>query len=96
MTAELQSEVEKLRGELEAHRQRELAELRSALASASAAAAHYRQEAERNADLGRKIHQQAETTIAELRATITHLKYGATRETFNAGRTKRPAAAARP
>ena len=76
------TELERLRAEVEAHRQRELAELRSALAVARAEATHYRQEAERNAEIGRKIHTEAQGTIADLRAQLSNIKNGATREIF--------------
>lgn len=69
-TEELQAEVDRLRGEVEAHRLRELAELRSQLAEAKYAIQHYREEAERNAGIGREISAEAQAQIAKLRAEL--------------------------
>ena len=66
----LQSEVDKLREELEQHRQRELADLKDQLAQAQTAAAHYRAEAERNAELGRQIHREMQAEIDKLRGKL--------------------------
>ncbi len=52
---EPQTEVERLRAQVEAYRQRELEDLRSQLAAARQAADHYRAEALRNADAARQI-----------------------------------------
>lgn len=76
------TEVERLRAEVESHRQRELADLKSALAAAREEAIHYRREAERNAEIGRKIHNEAQQTISDLRAQLSNMKNGATREIF--------------
>lgn len=77
MSAEsLESEVERLRAEVESYRQRELAELRAALASARDEAAHYRAEAQRNAETGRVIAAGYQATIAELRAKIETARVG--------------------
>lgn len=67
--AGIREENELLRAELEAYRQRELADLRQQLAEAKASAEHYRSEA-RNADLGRKIAAEYQLQIAELRAKL--------------------------
>jgi hypothetical protein len=70
MSAELQAEVERLRAELEAYRQRELADLKTALATARQDAEHFRREAQRNADIGRQIAAEAEARIATLKAQV--------------------------
>lgn len=71
MTAEsLEAEVERLRAEVATYRQRELAELRSALAAARQEAEHYRIEAHRNADVGRQIAAQSQQQISELRTKL--------------------------
>jgi hypothetical protein len=69
-TTDLQAEVERLRTEVESYKQRELADLRAALASALSDVAHYRNEAQRNADIGREIHATAQEEIARLRSQI--------------------------
>lgn len=66
----LQAENEALRQQVEAYRLRELEDLRSQLAEAKAAAAHYRAEAERNAEAGRAIHREAQAEINRLRTKI--------------------------
>ena len=68
--ADLQAEVMRLREEVEAYRRRELEELRARLATAEAEASHYRAEAQRNADLGRQIHLEAQQAITSLRAQL--------------------------
>lgn len=72
-----QSEIERLRAEVESHRQRELSDLRSALAAAreelrqaKVEASHFRGEAERNATTGRMIASEAERQIADLRTQL--------------------------
>lgn len=70
MSDDLQPEVERLRAEVESYRQRELADLRSALAQAREEATHYRTEAHRNAELGRQIAAKYETEIVELRGKL--------------------------
>lgn len=87
MSAELQAEVERLRSEVESYRQRELADLKTALATARQEAAHFRSEAQRNADIGRQIATQAEATIAGLRSQIESMRQG----DANANRFARPA-----
>lgn len=66
----LESEVERLRAEVESYRQRELTELRSALAAARQEADHFRAEAHRNADIGRQIAAQSNQTISDLRTKL--------------------------
>lgn len=66
----LESEVERLRAEVESYRQRELTELRSALAAARQEADHFRAEAHRNADIGRQIAAQSQQQISELRTKL--------------------------
>lgn len=68
--ARLQAENEKLRNELEAYRRRELEDLRAQLASALADVSHYKQEAKRNAQVGRQIHMEAQETIRRLREQL--------------------------
>lgn len=63
-------ELSRLRAELESHRQREIAELRSALAVAREEAAHFRSEAHRNADIGKRIASAYENQIVELKAKL--------------------------
>lgn len=70
----LQAECDHLRNEVEQHRLRELAELREQLAQARADVLHFRQEAERNAALGRQIHTEAQAEIARLRTRIQSLE----------------------
>lgn len=66
----LQAEVERLRAEVESHRQRELADLRAALAAAREEAQHFRQEAVRISETGREIARNYEVQIAELRSKL--------------------------
>lgn len=66
----LQAEVERLRAEVEAYKQRELADLRAALAAAIVERDNYRTEAYRNAEAGRAINASAEETIARLRSQL--------------------------
>ena len=74
MTEDLQAEVERLRAEVESHRQRELAELRSALAIAREESAAYRQEAYRNAEAGRQIAHGYQQQITELTTKLQQLR----------------------
>lgn len=69
-TEELREENERLRSLVEEFRQRELTDIRQQLAEAKAEAVHYRQEAERNADLGRKIALGYQEQVAELRGKL--------------------------
>jgi hypothetical protein len=71
---DLQAENAELRGQIEDHRLRELSDLREQLAQAKADAAHYRAEVERNADLGRQIHQEAEAERIRLQTRIQSLE----------------------
>ena len=83
----LESEVERLRAEVESYRQRELTELRSALAAARQEADHFRAEAHRNADIGRQIAAQSQQQISELRTTLelaTKIDTAARRPQLNA------------
>lgn len=72
--ADLQAENDRLRAEVEAYRQRELSDLRSALASAREAADHYRGEALRNAELGRQIDLTHREEIDRLRRELETLR----------------------
>lgn len=66
----LQAEVERLRAEVESYKQRELADLRAALAAAIVDRDNYRNEAYRNAEAGRAINAAAEETIARLKSQL--------------------------
>lgn len=66
----LQSEVTRLRAEVESHRQRELADLRSALAFAREESQHFRQEAQRIAEVGRQIAAEYEGRIKDLQGRL--------------------------
>lgn len=60
----------KLRALLEQHRERELADLRQRTLEAEAKVEHYRNEAQRNADIGRQIASEYEKKIMELKAKV--------------------------
>ena len=60
----------KLRALLEEHREREINELRERTLAAEAKVEHYRNEAQRNADLGRKIAADYQQKIVELESKI--------------------------
>jgi hypothetical protein len=64
---QLRAENEQLRSELEQWRQRELEDLRLQLATAIAEREHYKQEAYRNAEIGRQIYAQEQEIISGLR-----------------------------
>jgi transaldolase len=66
----LQAEVERLRAEVESYKQRELADLKSALAAVIVERDNYRNEAYRNAEAGRAINDRAEETIARLKSQL--------------------------
>jgi multidrug resistance efflux pump len=66
----LRAEVSELRQQVESYRLFELEALRSQLAEARAQAQHYRSEAERNAELGRQIHREAQEEMTRLRTKI--------------------------
>lgn len=75
MAAEsLEDEVVRLRAEVESHRTRELAELRAALSTAQAEVAHFRAEAQRNADLGRQIAAGYQEQLTEARARLDAMR----------------------
>lgn len=71
---DLQAENAELRQRNEEYRLRELSDLREQLAQARADAAHYRSEAERNAELGRQIHREAEAERASLQTRIQSME----------------------
>ncbi len=71
---QLAAENQLLRDEVEAYRRRELADLREQLALATANVDHYRAEAQRNADLGRQIHTEAQVQIEKLKSRIQALE----------------------
>jgi hypothetical protein len=71
---DLQAENAELRQQIEDHRLRELSELRELLAQARADAAHFRAEAERNVELGRQIHREAEAERIRLQTRIQSLE----------------------
>jgi hypothetical protein len=66
----LRAENEQLRLIIDEFRQREVADLRQQLAEARHLCAHYRAEADRNANLGRQIAAEGQQAIAELRAKL--------------------------
>ena len=68
------AEILELREQLEAYRLREVEDLRSQLAEAKAEAAHYRTEAERNAQLGHQIAREAESERVRLKDRISVLE----------------------
>ena len=70
----LQDEVDRLRSEVASYRQREMEEIHASLARARADADHYRNEAHRNAELGRKIAMEYQKQITELRAELEVLR----------------------
>lgn len=80
--SDLQAEVDRLRAEVESYRQRELADLKAALSVAQHEAAHYRAEAQRNAEVGRQIASECQQQIVELRSKLE----AAVRETSNVRR----------
>jgi len=85
----MQVEIDKLRAEIEDYKQRELADLRTALTAALSDVAHYRSEAQRNADLGREIHTTAQEEITRLRSQIEvkeQVQLQLRRSNANAGR----------
>lgn len=67
---QLQAEVERLRSEVAAYRERELADLRSALASARIEAEHYKAECVRLAEVGRQIDANHRETISKLQGQL--------------------------
>lgn len=81
-------ELSRLRAELESHRQREVAELRAALAFAREEAAHFRGEAYRNADIGKQVAANYEKQIVELKTKLGAL----TNSEVHARRFGKPAA----
>ncbi len=71
---QLQAEVEILRQQVEVYRQSELDTLREQLAEAKASSAHYKGEAERNAEVGRQIHREAEAERTRLLVRVQALE----------------------
>ena len=69
-------EVERLRAELESHRQRELTELRTALAAARAEAERNAEQANINARAARLIEQNYREAVADLKSKIRALTHG--------------------
>lgn len=67
-------EIEDLRQQVEEFRRSELARLKEQLASATADVLHYRAEAQRNADLGRQIHLEAQMEISRLQERVGTLE----------------------
>lgn len=66
----LQAEVERLRAEVESYRQRELADLRSALIAAREEAIAQNAQSKHNADMARQVLATAQAEIAKLRAQL--------------------------
>lgn len=71
---QLKAENKKLREQLEGWRQREFDSLKEQLALAKADVAHFRSEAHRNADVGRRIHTEGQVEINRLREHINALE----------------------
>lgn len=71
-------EVERLRSELEAHRQRELAELRTALAAAREESARNAEQANINAKAAHKVEQHYREIVSDLKAKIRALTNAST------------------
>lgn len=71
-------ENSRLRALLEQHRERELADLRQRTLEAEAKVEHYRNEAQRNADIGRQIAAEYERKIMELKAKVEAYERAAT------------------
>lgn len=69
-----QAEVLTLRQQIEDYRLHEIEDLRVQLAEAKSNTVHYRQEAERNAQLGHQIAREAEAERARLRERISVLE----------------------
>lgn len=67
---ELQSEVDGLRATLAAQRDAEIVALRQSLENATQNVEHYRSEAIRNAELGRKIASDYQIQVADLKLQI--------------------------
>jgi len=67
---QLQAEVERLRSEVAAYRERELADLRAALASSRVEAEHYKAECVRLSEVGRQIDVTHRDTIAKLQGQL--------------------------
>jgi hypothetical protein len=75
----LEVEVERLRGEVDAYRQRELADQRSQLAAARAEADHYRAEAVKVLDNFRQLDAMDREKFARLEMEIATLRQVANR-----------------
>lgn len=65
-----QAELERLRAEVEGYKQRELADLKAALAAAIVERDHYRGESLRLADVGRQIDANWQETVARLKSQL--------------------------
>ena len=63
-------ENQKLRSLLEEHRQREMSDLRQRLSESQAKEEHYRNEAQRNADIGRQLAAEYERKLSELKVKV--------------------------
>lgn len=70
MSEDHSSELVRLRNEVEAYRQKELADLRQRVLEAEHARDHYRQEAQRNADAAREINATLTGKITELQTKL--------------------------
>lgn len=67
----MESELERLRAEVEQRRQQELNDLRQRLSEALLEVEHYKGEAHRNAEIGRQIAAEAQKTIDGLRNQLS-------------------------
>lgn len=72
-------ENSRLRALLEQHREREMADLRQRTLEAEAKVEHYRNEAQRNADIGRQIAAEYEKKIMELKSKVEAYERTSTR-----------------
>lgn len=80
------SELERLRQEVEALRQREVDDLRKQVEQLIAERNHYRDEAHRNAELGRQIASQGEAEINALNSQLNAYRNAGLQNGINNGR----------
>lgn len=80
------SELDRLRREVEALRQREVDDLRKQVEQLTAERDHYRDEAHRNAELGRQIASQSEAEISALTTQVNAYRNAGLVDGVNNGR----------
>lgn len=66
----LSEENRKLRDRIEEGRQREMTDLRQRLIESDAKVEHFRNEAQRNADIGRQVAAEYERKLTELKGKV--------------------------